>query len=184
MLICNNDIYTPETMTFTSVEAFLAYCRQAIGEVPELTHEAGNSRWVDEAGETALVEIGDAELVAAFEADGAEQGAADLISRSNDVASGQERPSWVTNDESDDEDEDEDVELDAILAGMDEHARIKAATSSEEVFLSSVGHPQIEALKALGISAPALWEIEIDGVELGERWSEAFIAAWAKAAEQ
>jgi len=182
MLICNNDTYSPETMTFATVEAFLAYCRQALGEVPALTHEAGNSRWVDEDGETALVEIEDAALVAAFEADGAEQGASDFVSRSNDVASGQERPSWVTNDESDDEDED--VELDAILAGMDERARIKAAEGSEEVFLSSVGRPQIEALEAIGISAPALWEIEIDGVELGERWSNAFIAAWAKAAKR
>jgi len=56
MLICNNDTYSPETMTFATVEAFLAYCRQALGEVPALTHEAGNGRWVDEQGRVVLVE--------------------------------------------------------------------------------------------------------------------------------
>ncbi len=56
MLICNNDTYSPETITFATVEAFLTYCRQALGEVPELTHQPLNGRWVDEDGEVVLVE--------------------------------------------------------------------------------------------------------------------------------
>lgn len=64
------------------------------------------------------------------------------------------------------------------------YARVGAATGSEDAYLSAAGRPQIPALEDLGISAPALWDVEVDGVELGERWSKAFIAAWAKAAEQ
>lgn len=57
-LICTNPRYTPTRETYETVEEFLAMCKAAFGphEVPTLTHQPLNGRWVDERGETVLVE--------------------------------------------------------------------------------------------------------------------------------
>lgn len=58
-LICRNDRYCPTADTFETIEEFLAMCRAAFGsaEVPTLTHQPLNGRWVDERGETVLEEV-------------------------------------------------------------------------------------------------------------------------------
>ena len=57
-LTCTNPRYTPTCETYETVEEFLAMCLAAFGrdQVPELTHQPLNGRWVDERGETVLTE--------------------------------------------------------------------------------------------------------------------------------
>ena len=51
---CNHERYTPEAMTFASVEEFAAYCVAVFGESPQLDEQIGNGVVVDETGETVL----------------------------------------------------------------------------------------------------------------------------------
>ena len=53
---CTNDRYTQTAETFATVEEFLSMCSACHGERPELTHQPLNGVWVDERGETVLVE--------------------------------------------------------------------------------------------------------------------------------
>ena len=60
-LTCTNDRYTPTRDTFASVEEFQAMCLAMSGERADLTRQPLNGRWVNELGETVLVESEDAD---------------------------------------------------------------------------------------------------------------------------
>lgn len=54
--VSTNDRYTQMRETFDSVEEFLDMCKAGSGGCPLLTRQPLNGVWVDERGETVLVE--------------------------------------------------------------------------------------------------------------------------------
>lgn len=58
ILICENDRYTDDAITFTSVDDFRDMCREVYNSEPVLSMCDHGDRWVDDQGSTVLRRVG------------------------------------------------------------------------------------------------------------------------------